>query len=74
MEVISEVFNQVFFTDLTEDLLPSWLQTAVTNTQSPYLNGNSRRILFEFYEELLPLVEVLYVITGSKSKGDSLLN
>lgn len=68
-EVISEVFNQVFLTDLTEDLLPAWLQAAVTNTQSLYSNGNTRKILHEFHEHLLQLVEALYVITGNTKAG-----
>jgi hypothetical protein len=47
-EVIAEVFDQVTLADLTEDLLPTWLQVVVTNTQSPYSNGNGREILYEF--------------------------
>jgi hypothetical protein len=68
-EVIDEVFDQVSLADLTEDLLPSWLRAAVNNTQSPYSNGNGREILYEFYEQILPLVKALYVISGTRSKA-----
>jgi hypothetical protein len=65
-EVIAKVFDQISLTDLTEDLLPNWLQVAVVNTQSPYSNGKVREILYEFYNEVMPLIEALYIISGTK--------
>jgi hypothetical protein len=61
--VISEVFSEVNFKDLHEYLLPTWLRVAVINTQSPYSAGNGREILYDFYEQLLPFVEALYVLS-----------
>jgi hypothetical protein len=60
-EVITEVFSEVTLKDLHEYLLPTWLRVAVINTQSPYSAGNGREILYEFYEQLLPFVEALYI-------------
>lgn len=64
-EVIAKVFDQVFLTDLTNDLLPNWLHVAVISMQNPYSDEDGREILYEFYEYLLPLMGALYVISGA---------
>ncbi|AEW03396.1 hypothetical protein A4D02_05075 [Niastella koreensis] len=66
--VIAEIFDQISLTGLTEDLLPNWPQAAVNNTQSPYSNDNDQEVLKEFYQQLRPLVEALYVVATTKSK------
>lgn len=60
-EVIREVFAEVILSDLLEDLLPSWLQVAMVNSDSPYSDGDGREILHEFYHQLLLFIEALYV-------------
>ena len=70
IEVITEVFDQVHLSDLTDYLLPSWLRVALINTQSPYSNSNGREILYEFYELLILFVEVLH----AQSKNQQLDN
>jgi hypothetical protein len=66
IEVITEVFDQATLSDLTDYLLPNWLRIAVTNTQSPYSNGNGREILYEFYELLIPFVTQLYITSANQ--------
>ncbi|WP_133053854.1 hypothetical protein [Niastella yeongjuensis] len=66
IEVIKEVFDQLTLCDLTEDLLPNWLQVALINTQSPYSNGNGRKVLCEFYELLITYVSKLYIMEKSQ--------
>jgi hypothetical protein len=39
--------------------------------QSPYSAGNGREILYEFYEQLLPFVEALYVLSENKTAAQS---
>ncbi len=60
-ELIAEVFSHTTLKDLHEYLLPSWLRVALINTQSLYSAARDREILYEFYEQLLPFVEALYV-------------
>jgi hypothetical protein len=48
--VIAAIFAEITLEDLTEDLLPNWLQVAVTNRASPYAESNGQEILTEFYE------------------------
>jgi len=59
--VIDEVFSLTTLNELQMYLLPNWLRVAVTNTESPYSVGNGREILYDFYEQLLPFVEALYI-------------
>ena len=66
IEVITEVFGQVTLSDLTEDLIPNWLQVALANTQGPYSHGNGREILHEFCQLLLPFVTKLYVMSKNQ--------
>jgi hypothetical protein len=66
LAVIAATFAEISPEDLTEDLLPSWLQVAVTNTASPYSEGNAQEILIEFYEWLLELVEALYLLSENR--------
>ncbi|OQP42770.1 hypothetical protein A4H97_11435 [Niastella yeongjuensis] len=66
--VINEVFAEIPIEDLTEDLLPDWLQVAVINTASPYSSNDGQEILAEFYESLLQLVEALYLLSENMPK------
>jgi hypothetical protein len=61
--VIAEIFADIPLEDLTEDLLPGWLQVALINTAGPYSNNNSREMLTEFNERLIILVEALYLLS-----------
>jgi hypothetical protein len=60
--VIAAIFAEILPGDLTEDLLPNWLQVVLLNTTSPYAESNGQEILTEFYERLLQLVEALYLL------------
>lgn len=64
-EVIAEVFSHIQFDELQQYLLPSWLRVALINTASPYAASIDREILYEFYEQLLPFVEALYLIADA---------
>ncbi|OQP54323.1 hypothetical protein A4H97_22840 [Niastella yeongjuensis] len=64
--VIRAVFSEIFPGDLTEDLLPNWLQAAVSNRAGCYSESNSQAVLMEFYEWLLQLVEALYLLSENK--------
>lgn len=61
-DVIAEVFALIQFDELQQYLLPSWLRVALINTASPYAASLNREILYEFYEQLLPFMEALYLI------------
>jgi hypothetical protein len=61
-EVIKEVFSEVTWKDLYEYLLPTWLRVAVVSSESPYSDGDGREVLYAFYDQLLVLVEALYVL------------
>jgi hypothetical protein len=59
--VIDEIFSLTTLNELQMYLLPNWLRVGVTNTESPYSAGKGREILYDFYEQLLPFVEALYI-------------
>ena len=67
-EVIKELFSELTLADLYEYLLPSWLRVAMINNDSPYSDGDSREILYEFYDQLLMFIEALYVIYESPAE------
>jgi hypothetical protein len=61
-EVIKGVFSEVTWKDLYEYLLPTWLRVAVVSCESPYSDGDGREVLYAFYDQLMILVEALYVL------------
>jgi hypothetical protein len=64
--VIQEVFSEATIKDLLEYLLPTWLRVAVVSSESPYSDGEGRKILYEFYDQLLIFIEALYVLSEPK--------
>jgi hypothetical protein len=66
VEVITEVFEQATLSDLIDYLLPNWLRVALVNTQSSYSSGNGREILYDFYEQLVPFVTQLYIMSENR--------
>ena len=68
--VIQEVFSQLLLNDLQEDLLPTWFRVALINAEGPYADGNAQELLYEFYEQLLLLVQALHELSNNNQFSD----
>lgn len=72
--VINKAFSDQMLNDLIEDQLRNWLRVALINTESPYSKSNSRKILYDFFGQLLLFIEALYIISDNSVEHPSLLN
>jgi hypothetical protein len=66
-EVVNEVFADVTIHDLHEFLLPNLIRVAILSGDSPYSDGDDKKILYEFYDQLLIFIEAMYMLSDDSA-------